>query len=613
MIEIYSRFLQSVIDYRSWFNKNWKSTTVAEAISVSRLANVPKREVAMTPWFKNLLVKDGDLRDEKGGGEKRLLTTETSASKAEDHINDFTSEVLRTYQSDGISKEYDQWNMLGMHNYNVDCWRNFKNSLRQAVPSDIQHELLFDAVRGFERKTVVNDEFLHLLIRDEKFQKVIEFVLADMPQFTSSDDITGINSYFLSKHTNVGAPFYRNDQSVDKMSGKKYGELAMLEASKVHNVYDLEPVAVLFSRLQNLKVRPIIGTSRVANLFFNRVLSQCLPSYASRARIFIGYSEPDATSKALTQLGLIARNRGYLLVNRDYAHADLGFSINLKILAFAMLAVKCRDTTGVDILEAAACYYSIHRLATPKGMTTIYGNILSGELWTNFIENIINAIQSIDNMYYQDSEYLDLIAKYWEYSPVRCMGDDNLLIQRSGRINDSVYVDRMKSRFGSVIHPLAQKGEIGAFFLQQRACYDGYGNLVTMTPWTRVIRSLTIRERPVGLGQFGWMMMFYQQLERLRNIPAPILKSIVHLFYQMDKHGLCVELDDQQFMEGLRNEDALNASDPSWDKLYDGRPSRIYQLGAGHVGWSSKWIHEQRNLLKCLLRNASTHYVKYKL
>lgn len=79
------------------------------------------------------------------------------------------------------------------------------------------------------------------------------------------------------------------------------------------------------------------------------------------------------------------------------------------------------------------------------------------------------------------------------------MGDDNLLVQ-SKDMSDNKYSSEMKDIFGLDVS--SSKGEFGLFFLQRRLIKKGSDYLM-LTPFTRVIRSMSNKEMRKGLGPAG--------------------------------------------------------------------------------------------------------------
>jgi len=181
----------------------------------------------------------------------------------------------------------------------------------------------------------------------------------------------------------------------------------------------------------------------------------------------------------------------------------------------------------------------------------------SGELFTNFVENIINAVESVYCHMLLDPNFIKMCRSIIDQggAPILIMGDDNSVMELK-TMDDEKYSALLKQHFGKILYPLANdkaKGEKGYFVLQYRLFKNGNAYAFA-TPYPRIIQSMAIRARPVGLGYYGWCMFAFQQFERLREVPD-IQREVIRFWAKWDSDKFGTNGTALAFRSGLKKED----------------------------------------------------------
>lgn len=526
-------------------------------IAVSRLVVTPVSNASVTPWFKTMLQQFDGLNKSQG----KPLMNDMPETKAEKKVLEFITTLLDKYSPQGKDQRYADVDEMDPSYYHVDNWRNFR-SLRQLPSEKDQKKILRTKFTVFT-KPLKDNSIVDKLKYDKVFGKAVSFVLELMPYFTSSTEIKEINNYFTSKHTNVGAPYFRNDKTlVDKNSGstKTYADVTMEDAHKVTGIQDLYRVITLLNRFKYQSGRPVMATSRVANMYFNQILRPAIEVYQKHCTFMWTYNDLDFLKQVMIKNYEIGSKMGITMNNRDYSSYDSTITRDEKLLGFAMLASRIRDYRGKRLALQAAAYYAGDMFVVngmDNRMNKIYPRVYSGEVFTNFIENIINAVESVYIQLLLDPDFTNRARKIIDLggAPLLMMGDDNAIMEKKG-LDDVKYSQLMKEHFGKTLYPIVNdkaKGEKGYFILQNRLFKSG-NSYVFATPYPRVIQSMAIRERPVGLGYFGWCMMAFQQFERLAQVPD-IQREVIRFWAQYDTDKFGTKLTPQQFAQKLKEED----------------------------------------------------------
>lgn len=555
---------------------------------------------AMTPWMKNMLLKH-DNRSKDTGSPLRITD---QVSKAETVVLDFVTSLLKKYNASGEDGIYPAGDLLSRRMYDVDCWRNKPESLRHMVPGYL--DKIEERVRVFARPIKVSN--VERLLNTPLFRSVVEYVASRIPEFVSNSDIKQLNAYYMSKNTNVGAPYFANDKTLDPVSKLPYKQITLNDAKAIKSWKELYPYAALFGRVTNGKPRAVLGTSRVANMYFNQVVSPFIEGSKNRSPFMLGYNpRPYLKQKFITLAEHLPA--GYTINNRDYSKFDTTIPLDLKLLSMAILIVRCKDARGKRLLREGAIYFS--KLYICDGITEDtfigYARMFSGEILTNPQENIINPLVSIYEHARLDPSYLRTLMTLENSgtSGSNYMGDDNMLVE-SDDLPDKEYSEAIKDDFNLDVHDMEEKGEKGIFFLQNRLYKQGRVYKFS-TPWPRVVRSLTLRENQVGLGPRGWCMMFYQQMDRLEDEPE-IRREIIRFFDQYDQDSFGTKLSCSQFRAELAAEDnaAIAAKGiSSASKLYDGDPQKMSQFkqsATGEISWDGNYIRKMHSIIRKALQ-----------
>lgn len=157
-----------------------------------------------------------------------------------------------------------------------------------------------------------------------------------------------MNSIFKTKHTNVGFPYFRNDQA-KAPNGLTYGELVDKEARSLSPKQVVLYPFIAFGRNQRQKARPILGGSRLQALVYNQLESQEILTYQAKSLLFKGYLNRDGLREALINMYKFCIKEKKTMVNRDYSKYDTTVSPNLKLMIGAFNILKTTDSYGKEI------------------------------------------------------------------------------------------------------------------------------------------------------------------------------------------------------------------------------------------------------------------------
>lgn len=562
------------------------SEAMRQGVQVSRQALREEPSIALTPWSAHALHTLDD---------KERLEVNDPESKMEAYYTKETLRLLNKY-CPNRSTEYDmKGDPLDYHNYEVDCWRNFKKG------KDVRH-----VVPGMAKKREENfKKFykpvggqLNIDYSSHIFQSTLELIDRSLPEVASCKDWQQVSLPYQSKHTNVGYPFYRADNAVDKSTGKTYARLTSDIAMKKKPADVVNYPYIAFGRNVRGKARQILGGSRIQALVFNQLESAEIKAYKEKSPLFIGYNDESIQREKLVRLAdYLKKNNNLTAMNRDYSNFDTTVSPDLRSLIDAVSIIKTRDARGKDIAfwRGVAHYKSLLVNGYTGRLHPIYARIFSGEIDTNRGGGLVNAFADIYTMLSMWPEfktvYEQLINK--GTSGLWVMGDDNLMIQRKDMDNNE-YSRRLKHIFNlDVSH---DKGEYGIFFLQRRLFYRN-GAYTYITPFTRIIRSLISKESSKGLGPAGWVLAAWSLLYQLREWPE-LLRDVAAIFAKYDKYSLGRNWTVRELRSKLAQEDAeatTAGKEDTVSKLYDGDPNKqsIY-VGSK---FSDDFLHHMKRLL----------------
>lgn len=554
---------------------NITSQVLKNGFQVSKMACSQPDEVAMSPLMKNMLERAGDLKH----GER--LRYDSPETKAEKWLHKVEEAALLRYNADGKNGYNMSLPLDSKQFYDVDCYDNLKDNQRMIVPG-LEEQRKENAIKFSEIPEEIGVR--SLLLNDVVFRKAVEIVMDLLPKVAASKEFREVNLPFMTKHSNVGYPYFRNDRRIVPKTNETYAELTMKQSmqtplSKLHD-YN---VAALYGRNQG-KGRLIIGTSRIINLSLNRLESREIEAYKRKCSLFAGYNDDVYLKRVLTQILEDCKAKGLKCANWDQKGYDLHVAPDLIQLLGAISVLKCNGKLGRDIaLERAILMQKTYAV---NGMTNqldeIYGRIFSGFIDTNRGGGIINAIVTLYNVMKQDPSYSEVAYDLAWFMLV--MGDDNLFVYSI--LNHDQYVaDMAKLKFE--VHP--DKQQYGVFFLQYRLFTDPETNQLIMSyPWTRVLRSMVFKETSKGLGPYGWTAAFLQQLSKLAENPTAF-KIVLNILMPYDDFKFGYNMSVDQLVAGIAKEDKLaKEKDPSAtstaEKLYDGDPSKARQFRRSPTG-----------------------------
>jgi hypothetical protein len=557
------------------------SVDLDRGFQVSRAACSQPNTVAMSPWMKNALIKHGDLKD----GE-RLITgaPETSAESA---INARVVELLN--QINGPKEDgYDEsLGLLDKRHYDVDCWRNFKENMRDIQPG--QEEMRQEGFDVFTTQAPQLD--VYALLNDSIFRAALCVIWDLMPQAQSSVG-EEVEIPFVKKQSNVSYPWWYNDRSVYE-DGETYGELAVRTARDITDLSELWKynITTAYGRNQRGKGRPILGTSRVANAVLNRVEAPEI-SNAKRNPLFLGYNPETDIRQGLVQFATDCTKRKLISHNWDQSKYDQHVAAQLINLIGAMRELKMRDARGKRLCRYRTLMAMKSWLLNGIDHTIkeINGRIFSGFIDTNLGGGWVNALITTYVMMKLDKNWMNKTANFWFRMLV--MGDDNL-VAYDPSVTREKFAEEMK-KLGFEINP--DKGEFGVFFLQNRI-FQSDGAMVMVYPWTRVLKSILFKETSTGLGPYGWLVALYQQLNKLLEY-KPAFRAVVEIIKPYDNYSLgardsveyilsMVALEDQEAEE--KGQMTSTAA-----RLYDGDPTKSDQFtGIGSdIGLNPSFIEK---------------------
>nr|UDL14484.1 MAG: putative RNA-dependent RNA polymerase [Picobirnaviridae sp.] len=542
-------------------------------------ASAQEPEVPMTPLMKNALEHYGDKTTD--GYRLGVNDPETKAEKA---IIANCKQLLLEFN--GSKTEFDDnLNIFDKAHYDVQCHQNMKDNLRDIQPGQAKQRR--EMAKKYTTESSNNiEQVIHLIETDIVFQKTILLILDMMPNVRASDKIREIDLPFMKKHTGVGFKWWMNDRTVDPKTGKTYGQITMDAAEAIKDMYDEWDgwnVSTMYGRNQRGKGRLLIAVSRVLNLLLNQLEGVEIPIYKTKFNLFAGYRDDEELKKVLINIGEACESKGLKCANEDYSSFDLTVGQGILALVGALSIMKANGSRSKKIALKRATYAQKTLLVDglDKKVLRIIGRIFSGFIDTNRGGGLANAIQMTYEMMKLDTKYSDLVYELDYYMLV--MGDDNLHVYRDIPNFRPLLSRNMKRDFGGIINEA--KYEFGPIFLQYRVFRDPATKEYVMAyAWTRVVRSMLMKEEAKGLGPVGWTYAFYQQLWKLYEFKEAF-SIAVNLLIVFDTNKFYMDVPIAQLNEMLKQEDAAALAKAktaaqkrrvttTWDKLADGDPSK---------------------------------------
>nr|UDL14584.1 MAG: putative RNA-dependent RNA polymerase [Picobirnaviridae sp.] len=516
----------------------------------SRKGASQEHEVHMTPLMKNAL----QHYDKWGDNEKHRLMVNDKPTKAEEALIANMKQLLLEFN--GSATEFDDsLPLFDKRHYDVQCWQNLKDNLRDIQPGQAKQRQEM-AIKYTKPTSNTYDVIIKKIETDIVFQKAIILVLDQMCEVRASDNIVEIDLPFMTKHTGVGFKWWKNDRTVDPKTGKTYGQVTMSTAESIKDKYDEWEnwnIATMYGRDQRGKGRLLIAVSRVLNLLLNQLEGVEIPTYKDKMPLFVGYRDDEELKKALITMGEECEKQGLKCANEDYSSFDLTVGQGILAVVGALSIMKANGSRSKKIALKRAVF--AQRTWLVDGLSNevleIYGRIFSGFIDTNRGGGLANAIQMTYEMMKLDPNYSKYIYSLTYYMMV--MGDDNLHAYKDQpKFRDKLNVN-MKADFGGIINP--NKYEFGPIFLQYRVFKEPITNdYVMVYAWTRVVRSMLMKEQAKGLGPVGWTYAFYQQLFKLIEFKEAF-SIAVNLLMPFDNNKFFMDTPIPELNKMLQEED----------------------------------------------------------
>jgi hypothetical protein len=530
--------------------------------------------VAMTPLMKNALEIFGDKP--KGDSEWRL-TVDMPQTKAEKWFQEAMKLLLTKYN--GTAKEYDEsLPLLDKRHYDVQCWLNLKENMRDIQPGQAKQRQ--ESAKEYSRATKTYG-IIKLLKNDLVFQKAVLLVFNSLPEVKANKNFTEINLPFMTKHTNVGYPYWENDRNIVEGTNETYGQLTMREAEKVPidklNDYN---ISTMYGRNQRGKGRLLIAVSRIVNLSLNRLEAEEIKAYRRKCSLFLGYGNDEDLKRGLISMVNYADSHGLKMRNNDQSGFDKHVSYEWLLLMNAIRVIKAQGKLGKDLAMARAVLSTKTWLidGLDDELLELFGRIFSGFIDTNAGGGCINALGTTYCVMKQDPKYSNHV--YDADYPMLVMGDDNLFLYKN--LDHKTFEEDML-KLGYEVN--MDKDEFGPMFLQYRLFKpEGMSDPVMAYAWTRVVRSMLFKEQSKGLGPAGWYIAWLQQMQKCIEFPEAF-KIIVNLLIPFDENHFFTDKSIKEIVEMMKKEDAEKLAEAKTDaqkrrfestidKLYDGDPSK---------------------------------------
>lgn len=542
---------------------------------VSGLGASQPSEVAMSPLMKNALYRFGDLQE----GER--LMVEDPETKAEKWIHQAIETIL-TKTAGPKRLEYDETIPLrSIEHYHVQCWRAVKDNMRDIQPGQAKQRQ--EMVRLYSSPPPDKD-IRKLLLKDKDFQRAVEVVFSYFPEVVADPKFREINLPFMTKHTNVGPPYWYNDRAIDKVTGLSYAELSMrlAEGTPLHKLY-LYNVSTLFGRNQKGKGRMLVATSRVVNLHLNRLEAREIAAYKRGNPYFIGYNDDEYLKDRMIHMLTYAEQHHLHMRNTDQLKYDSHVTKGLWLLAQAIRYIKAQGRLSKDLAMQRAILGLRTLLVDGLSdeLVEIFGRIFSGYIDTNAGGGTVQQSPMTCELMRQDKHYSKIIRDVIWYMVT--LGDDNLYVYDPAHFNYEEFKKGLWTRFNLEVNK--EKDEFGPMFLQYRVFEDpSIHELVMAYAWPRVYRSMLMKETKKGLGPAGWYIAWLQQMFKCIQY-KPSFVILVNLAIIFDENHFFMDKTIGEIVEMMRQEDAEKLAkartraqkdrvESTADKLFDGDPQK---------------------------------------
>lgn len=548
-------------------------------LEISKLATSHPGEVAMTPIMKNMLHAFGDI----GEGEK--LKTGAPETRAEKWLAQTVEQLLLKQTKQKLDSYNTSLSLTDVRHYDVDCWLNYNpKKFRDIQPGQVEE--INEMVTAYAKPTSAMDL---LAMGGQQLLKACELVCDELPRVSATKQIVPINLPFMTKHTNVGYPYFSNDRTTVPGTNLTYAQLTMQEAERASKLPDDQlwkwlcknNVSTEFARFQKGKGRLIIAVSRLVNLVLNQLEAVEIQNYKTKSSLFAGYNDASYLKAILKEMTQFSQSHGYGMYNIDYHRYDKHVNKAWIELFGAMSMYKCADARSKTLAKFRAALMTDTQLVCGSmgRILEIFGRIFSGYIDTNRGGGGINGTNMTNLLMSQSDHFVrDIVTQVAHWMLV--MGDDNLCITPIGFSLPRLQKDAEK--YGFEIDDTS-KIAFGPKFLQYRL-FEYHGKEIMIYPWTRVLNSMLMKERQTGLGPCGWTLALYQQAAKLMEGPE-YLANVVNIIAYFDDNHLMLDRSIDDIIKGASQEDAEAAQGPkasrresTANRLYDGDPSKAEQF-----------------------------------
>lgn len=589
----------------TWLRKPPMSASEEKrGLEVSKLATAHPTEVPMTPIMRNMLIAFGDIKE----GER--LKTGAPLTNAEKWL-DRTVTSLLLQQSMKKTDSYDESiPICDIRHYWTQCWINWNLDKFRDI-GEGQVEEINEMIATYAKPTKAID-LRSKLSNDPVFAKAIEVVAESIPTVSATRNIVEIDLPFQTKHTNVGfVPGYDgfgNDRSSVRGTDLTYAQLTMKIAETIKDHPELlwkYNYTTEFSRYQRRKGRLINATARIINLVLNQLEAVEIEAYKTKSPLFAGYNDAQSLKKVLEQIATFCEHNGYVCRNLDYHRFDRGIVEQFIELLGAVSMLKCADQRSRDLAMYRCILMTETWLVagTLNKVIHVFGRIFSGFIDTNRGGGLINAFSMTYLLMKQDDHYVrDIVSRilYW----ILVMGDDVLAIMKK-----DTDLKTLQDHAKELNHEIDDPAKIafGPTFLQYRL-FDYNGKRIMIYAWTRVLRSMLMKERSSGLGPCGWTLAWYQQLAKLIDFDHPevteFVAPVLNIVAYFDTEHLMLNIPLEKIFEGVAKEDAEALAKnkravTTAEVLYDGDPSKAsqYDKSSAKVTLSNNYFEQVRQVL----------------
>lgn len=541
---------------------------VKKGLSLSKQVCEQPPHVFATPWMKNLLIIEGDVkqfRDEKGEWKTEKLPT-GAKSKAVDLVNKWVEACLLKFN--GPKKDaYDETLPVGSpQHYDTDCYLGWKPKIWDIMPG--QAEQRAEVFRQYTQPTTnfSYQQMVNLIKKSPEFQKAILLTLETLPEVRASREVREISDPFMSKGTGVSYPDYRNDRTVveNDPSGTTYGrhEIDLVQKAVDSGLSSLEQfvydnnVYTGYPRNQRGKGRALEAQSRRVNLVVNLLNAIEMAEWKESPILGAAFWDETKLKADLVQMAeWIEKHPDYCGRNEDTSGWDRSVGEGWITLSGALRYLRCNGSFSKKLCEwRHNCARKAWLVDGPNNRVSVmYGRTPSGYDDTTLLNSSVHRALANGALLSIDPAFTESVVYPTRYRYMKIVGDDICTIFRKGDQYVKAFRKWYKDR-GYEIHS-DEKSIFGVMFIQYRVIRHPKTNEWIMAyNWPRVLRSMLSKETAKQLGEFGWTASGWQQLGKLIEYPE-MLYIPLNIIAALDKHHLHLDTPIAQVKAGIKQED----------------------------------------------------------